>query len=200
MDSCLLRHSDNSKDHVIMNRLRCDIANMIVYEENPTFRDIIYEYKVKLEFKEDFQWHEELDQLLRRLFGSYYDAKAGTIPKPSGKLVDFYGLCRVDRSFLPLLKEACHKNPNLIECQRKHSELLRQSAFDCLGRLLFLLHNVRIRDWIYHKNELEMFWEQAKLMKFDLEWLSPTMQRVLSSANLARVEGSSIARGREVFE
>ncbi|MED6196909.1 hypothetical protein PIB30_051826 [Stylosanthes scabra] len=214
MDSCLLRHSEKSKDHVIMHWLCCDIVNRIVYEENPTYRDIIYEYKHKLEFKEDFQWHEELDRVLHRLFGvtddptcstsntasyagqhcnlqvvqSYYDAKAATIPKPSGKLVDFYGLCRVDRSFLHLLKEACHKNPNLIECQRKHSEMLRQSAFDSLGRLLFLLHNVRIRDWIYHKQELEMFWEQAKLMKFDLEWLSPTMQRVLSSADLARIE------------
>ncbi|MED6147993.1 hypothetical protein PIB30_049032 [Stylosanthes scabra] len=213
-DSCLLRHSDSSKDHVIMTRMRCDIANMIVYEENPTYRYIICEYKNKLDSKEDFRWHEELDRVLHQLFGvtddptcstrntescagqhcdlqvvkSYCNPKAATIPKPSGKLVDFYGLCRVDKSFLPLLKEACGKNPNLIECQRKHSEMLRQSAFDSLGRLLFLLHNVRIRDWIYHKQELEMFWEQAKLMKFDLEWLSPTMQQILSSVDLARVE------------
>ena len=35
-------------------------------------------------------------------------------------------------------------------------------AFDCVGQLLYLLHNVRNRDWVHHKHELQMFWEQLK--------------------------------------
>ena len=66
--------------------------------------------------------------------------------------------------------------------------MLRQSAFDCLGRLLFLLHSVRNRDWVYHKHELKTFWEQVKVMKFDLEWLSPIVEGVLSSIEIARIE------------
>ncbi|RYR45516.1 hypothetical protein Ahy_A07g031350 [Arachis hypogaea] len=202
-DSSLLMPSITSKDHVLMHDLVRYAARKIIFKEKPTNRDNISEYMNALYNEEHFQWQEALHRLLCRLFGAteYPESSSSTsselqvaqsysstIPRPSGKMVDFYGLCQVDKSFLPLLKEACTKNPNLIESQRKHSEMLRQSAFDSLGRLLFLLHNVRIRDWINHKQELQMYWEQAKLMKFDLEWSSPAMERVLSSADLARIE------------
>ncbi|MED6186141.1 hypothetical protein PIB30_063960 [Stylosanthes scabra] len=201
-NSNLLMPSITSKDHVSMHDLVRFAARKIAFKEKPTNRDDISEYMNALYNEEHFQWQEELHRLLRRLYGvteypecsstirelQVAESYSSTIPKPSGKLVDFYGLCQVDKSFLPMLKEACANDPNLIESQRKHSEMLRQSAFDSLGRLLFLLHNVRIRHWIYHKQELEMFWEQIKIMKFDLEWLSPIVEGVLSSTAITRIE------------
>ncbi|MED6113681.1 hypothetical protein PIB30_073065 [Stylosanthes scabra] len=214
-DSSLLMQAGGSSDRVIMHDLIRDMAVSLVHKENPNYKDSIEEYISALDDEdEDFQWKQELQVLLIQLYGvTEYNPSssssfsgdpglqivssnpyivssgAATIPKPSGKLVNFkQGGCVVDKSFLPLLKQACKENPQLIECQRMHSEILRQTAFDNLGKLLFLLRNVMLKDWVHHKQELQIFWEQTLSMKFDLDWLRPTINRISSSPEFERIE------------
>ncbi|KAJ7978014.1 Ubiquitin carboxyl-terminal hydrolase family protein [Quillaja saponaria] len=108
--------------------------------------------------------------------------------EPSVKMVDFQGgQCQVDESFLPLLEQACDKMPHLLECQKRYSARFSCCAFSCLGQVLFLLRNMKIKDMVNHKDELELFWEEAKAMKFDLEWLSPAVERALSTTLVEEV-------------
>ncbi|KAJ7954279.1 Disease resistance protein [Quillaja saponaria] len=106
---------------------------------------------------------------------------ASLTPQPSGEMVDFHGLCQVDKSFLTLLEEACAGNRQLIDCQMQHPLILRQSAYAFLGQMLFLLKYMKIQDIVHHKDELEHCWVVTKAMKFDLEWLRPLVERALSS-------------------
>ncbi|KAJ7978016.1 Disease resistance protein [Quillaja saponaria] len=118
-------------------------------------------------------------------------------PEPSGKMVHFQGgQCQVDESFLPLLEEACDKMPQLIECQKSHSAPFRHCAFACLGQVLFLLRNIKIKDMVNHRDELELFWQDAKTMKFDLEWLSPVVEQALATTSLVQ-EVSRIGKLQE---
>ncbi|KAJ7954283.1 Disease resistance protein [Quillaja saponaria] len=112
---------------------------------------------------------------------SLEDRIASLTPQPSGEMVDFHGLCQVDKSFLTLLEEACTRNRQLIDCQMPHPLILRQCAYAFLGQMLFLLKCMKIQDIVHHKDELEHCWEVTKAMKFDLEWLRPVVERALSS-------------------
>ncbi|XP_027333060.1 probable disease resistance protein At4g27220 [Abrus precatorius] len=109
-----------------------------------------------------------------------------TIPKPSGNMVDFGGLCSVDESFLPLLEEACARTPHLMKLHEGHSLIFWQCAFNCLGMVLFLMKNVTIKDMVQCVDELQKYWEDLKFMKLDLEWLSPAVERALSSTILLK--------------
>ncbi|KAJ7954282.1 Disease resistance protein [Quillaja saponaria] len=102
-------------------------------------------------------------------------------PQPSGEMVDFHGLCQVDKSFLTLLEEACERNHQLIDCQMRHPLIFRQCAYASLGQILFLLKHIKIQDMVHHKDELELCWEVTKVMKFDVEWLRPIIEGALSS-------------------
>ncbi|KAJ7964076.1 Disease resistance protein [Quillaja saponaria] len=120
--------------------------------------------------------------------------------QPSGEMVDFHGLCQVDKSFMFLLDEAnCTMKDQLIECQRRHPLTFRQLAYASLGHVLFLLKNIKIKDMVHHRDELELFWEATKAMKFDLEWLSPIVERALSSTTVLQ-KASSIGKLQEKFK
>ncbi|KAJ7954275.1 Ubiquitin carboxyl-terminal hydrolase family protein [Quillaja saponaria] len=109
---------------------------------------------------------------------------ASLTPQPSGEMVDFHGMCQVDKSFLILLEEACARNRQMIDCQMRHPLIFRQFAYASLGQMLFLLKYIKIKDMVHHKDELELCWEVTKVMKFDLEWLRPVVERALSSTML----------------
>ncbi|MED6156291.1 hypothetical protein PIB30_013323 [Stylosanthes scabra] len=213
-DSSLLMQAAGSSDRVIMHDLIRDMALNLVSKEKPGHKDSIEEYLDELNDDEDFQWKQELEALVLKLYGktehspsssSFFEnpgvqivssnpyiassGAAATIPKPSGKMVNLKeGGCVVDKSFLPLLKQACKENPQLLGSQRTHSEFLRQTAFDNLGKLLFLLHNVVLKDWVHHKQELQFFWKQTLAMEFDLDWLKPIIERIFSSPEFQRIE------------
>ncbi|KAJ7954388.1 Disease resistance protein [Quillaja saponaria] len=109
---------------------------------------------------------------------------ASLTPQPSGEMVDFHGLCQVDKSFLTLLEEACARNPQLIDCQMHHPLIFRQCAYASLGQMLFLLKYIKIKDMVNHKDELELCWEVTKAMKFEVEWLRTVVEGALSSTTL----------------
>ncbi|KAL1307563.1 hypothetical protein HN51_049470 [Arachis hypogaea] len=215
IESSLLMLSDKSKDHIIMSSLVRDIARKMVYEDIPASKMVnVCDYMFAQYNQEDFQWRVALHRLLHLLYGSanelasssttnatfaeeglefqdvssYSYPKVATVPKLSGKMVNFKRLCQVDKSFLPLLKKACENHPQLIHSQKNHSEIVTQSAFDSLGRVLFLLKNVEKRDWVYLEDELRILWKQLNEFKFDLEWLSPYVKEVFSTTKITRIE------------
>jgi hypothetical protein len=60
--------------------------------------------------------------------------------------MDFKGLGQIEKTFAPLLDEACSLHPSLIECQQKRSRKFREWAFMALGRVLYFLKTSKVRD------------------------------------------------------
>ncbi|KAK7276806.1 hypothetical protein RIF29_17952 [Crotalaria pallida] len=184
---CLLIPNDETKDYVIMHDLVREAVQLIVEEENPDHRDSIREYLEAVCYRglhsvlEDFRWKEELDELVHQIFHVRDDSSSSIVafsphvythPEPSGKLVDFKGMCQVDESYLPFLKE----------------------VWKSLGHLLFMLNNAAVPDWVYLKDELKIYWDLALLMQFDLEWLKPVVDTVLSSTEIHRTERNGMKK------
>ncbi|CAN6703488.1 unnamed protein product [Malus baccata var. baccata] len=100
---------------------------------------------------------------------------------PLGELMDFRGLGKIDKDYVPFLEEVCLLHPSLIECQRKRSRMFTEWAFTALGRLLHFLKTTRGKDMIEAPCEehLQLLWEELGTFKFDLAWLGPHVQSAL---------------------
>ncbi|KAI5342680.1 hypothetical protein L3X38_010556 [Prunus dulcis] len=98
----------------------------------------------------------------------------------TGELIDFRGLGRVVKTFVPFLEEVCSSYPSLLECHKKRSRTFIQCAFTALGRLLRFLNTTKAKDMTHDAcKRLQLLWEELETFKFDLAWLEPHVQLVL---------------------
>ncbi|PQQ12490.1 MATH domain and coiled-coil domain-containing protein [Prunus yedoensis var. nudiflora] len=98
----------------------------------------------------------------------------------TGELIDFRGLGRVEKTFVPFLEEVCSSYPSLLECHKKRSRTFIQCAFTALGRLLRFLKTTKAKDMTRDAcKRLQLLWEELETFKFDLVWLEPHVQSVL---------------------
>jgi hypothetical protein len=101
-----------------------------------------------------------------------------------GELMDFAGLGKVEKSFVPLLNEVCSQHPSLIECQKRRSRKFTEWAFTALGRVLYFLKTRKVKDMNEQAcKDLQMLWEELETFGFDLAWLEPHVQSALGLKN-----------------
>ncbi|KAM5551212.1 hypothetical protein ABKV19_026173 [Rosa sericea] len=123
------------------------------------------------------------------------DEAPSTPLTPVGELVDFRGLVKVDKAFVPLLEEVCSWHPSLISCQRKRSRMYSGWAFTALGRLLHFLNTTKVKDMMEDPREhdpcehLQVLWEEVETFRFDLSWLEPSVQSALGMKKFGEREG-----------
>ncbi|MCI15754.1 ubiquitin carboxyl-terminal hydrolase family protein, partial [Trifolium medium] len=97
-----------------------------------------------------------------------------------GELMDIKGLEQIEKSFAPLLDEACSPHPSLIKCQQKRSREFREWAFMALGRVLYFLKTRKVKDMSdLACKDLQVLWEVLQPFGFDLAWLEPRVQSAL---------------------
>ncbi|XP_021824029.1 MATH domain and coiled-coil domain-containing protein At3g58270-like [Prunus avium] len=109
---------------------------------------------------------------------------------PVGKLVDFRGLGKIEKVFVPLLEEVCSWHPSLVECQKKRSRTFIEWAFTALGRVLHFLKTTKVKDMTEDACEhLQILWEELETFKFDLAWLEPSVQTALNLKKLVERAG-----------
>lgn len=139
-------------------------------------------------------------------------------------LVDFRGLGKVDKKFVPLLEEACSWHPSLlgkvdnkfvplieeacswhrsrVENQRKRKHTLRftEWAFTALGRVLHFLNTKRVKDMNEEAcNHLQILWEELETVGFDLSWLKPYFESAIDKKSYAQ-RYASVNRLRKTIE
>ena len=108
----------------------------------------------------------------------------------SNELVDFMGLAKIDKDFVPLIEEVCSWHPKLIECQQKKSGTYNHWAFTALGRVLHFLKTRKAKDMTENAcQQLQVLWEELETFRFDLAWLKPRVENALNMKNYTqRVE------------
>ncbi|KAL6129552.1 hypothetical protein ACLB2K_072902 [Fragaria x ananassa] len=123
---------------------------------------------------------------------------------PVSELINFRGLGKIDKAFVPLLEEACLWHPSLISCQRKRSRMFSEWAFTALGRLLYFLNTTRVKDMMEDSCEhdpcehLQVLWEEVEAFRFDLSWLEPFVQSALGMKKFEEREGVLKKLGEDV--
>ncbi|XP_050369028.1 MATH domain and coiled-coil domain-containing protein At3g58400-like [Argentina anserina] len=105
-------------------------------------------------------------------------------------LMDFRGLARIEKVYVPLLDKACSCHSSLIECQKKTTPLFKGWAFTTLGRVLHFLKTRKNKDMTDDVcAELKRLWEELQAFNFDLDWLAPQVQRAMGMNELVKREG-----------
>ncbi|XP_061999767.1 uncharacterized protein LOC133717128 isoform X2 [Rosa rugosa] len=123
------------------------------------------------------------------------DEAPSTPLTPVGELVDFRGLGKVDKAFVPLLEEVWSWHPSLISFRRKRSLMFSGWAFTALGRLLHFLNTTKVKDMMEDPREhdpcehLQVLWEEVETFRFDLSWLEPYVQSALGMKKFREREG-----------
>ncbi|XP_057425898.1 uncharacterized protein LOC130719290 [Lotus japonicus] len=108
------------------------------------------------------------------------------------ELIDFRGLGKIEKAFVPLLEQVCTWYPSLVECQQKRSPRFREWAFTTLGEVLHFLKTKKVKDMNEDLcNHLQRLWEELETFKFDLSWLEPHLEHALNMK-------SYISRAEEV--
>ncbi|XP_014511352.1 MATH domain and coiled-coil domain-containing protein At3g58270-like [Vigna radiata var. radiata] len=102
------------------------------------------------------------------------------ISNSPGEVVDFRGIGKVEKDFIPLLEEVCSRYPSLIDSKKKNSKKFTEWAFTALGRVLYFLNIKKVRDMDDDAcNHLQTLWEELEICGFDLSWLKPHVQSAL---------------------
>ncbi|MED6116831.1 hypothetical protein PIB30_103889, partial [Stylosanthes scabra] len=82
--------------------------------------------------------------------GTYYDHIIEGMMSSAiiSELVDFRGLCKIEKKFVQLLEEACFNHPTLIENQQKRNRTQKfiEWSFTALGRVLHFLNTKSVDD------------------------------------------------------
>ncbi|XP_057745674.1 MATH domain and coiled-coil domain-containing protein At3g58370-like [Arachis stenosperma] len=82
---------------------------------------------------------------------------------PIDELVDFRGLGKIEKAFVPLLNDVCAKHPSVIGCQKKRSRRFSEWAFTALGRVLHFLKTKKARDMDEEAcSHLQILWEEVE--------------------------------------
>ncbi|KAL1331738.1 hypothetical protein AAHE18_12G208400 [Arachis hypogaea] len=103
---------------------------------------------------------------------------------PIDEHVDFSGLGKIEKAFVPLLDEVCAKHPSVIGCQKKRSRRFSEWAFTALGRVLHFLKTKKVRDMDEEAcSHLQILWEELETFRFNLTWLEPHVQSALGMKN-----------------
>ncbi|KAM5585435.1 MATH domain and coiled-coil domain-containing protein [Rosa sericea] len=106
------------------------------------------------------------------------------------ELMDFRGLAKIQKAFVPLLDEVCSCHSSLIECQMKQSPTFIEWAFTALGRVLHFLKTKKVKDMTDDVcADLELLWKELQIFKFDLAWLKPHIQGALRMNKLVKRAG-----------
>ncbi|KAG2403510.1 uncharacterized protein HKW66_Vig0187970 [Vigna angularis] len=63
-----------------------------------------------------------------------------------GEVMDFRGIGKVEKDFIPLLEEVCSRYPSLVDIRKKRSQIFTQWSFTALGRVFHFLNTKRVRD------------------------------------------------------
>ncbi|XP_020239790.1 MATH domain and coiled-coil domain-containing protein At3g58270 [Cajanus cajan] len=96
------------------------------------------------------------------------------------ELVDFKGLGKIEKAFVPLLEEVCSQHSSLIDSQRKRTVMFSEYAFRALGRVLHFLKTNKVKDMDGDAcNNLQNLWDELEAFGFDLTWLKPHVQSAL---------------------
>lgn len=102
------------------------------------------------------------------------------ISNSPAETVDFRGLGKVDKDFIPLLEEVCSQYPSLIDSKKRKSQTFTEWAFTALGRVLHFLNTKKVRDMKDDGcNHLQILWEELLTCEFDLSWLKPRVEFAL---------------------
>ncbi|XP_016186701.2 MATH domain and coiled-coil domain-containing protein At2g05420-like [Arachis ipaensis] len=120
------------------------------------------------------------------------------------ELINFKGLCQIEKDHVNLLEEACLKHPSIIEShrKRKRSQKFTEWSITTLGKVLHFLKTKKVKDMNDDAcKELQDLWEELEMVKFDdLSWLKPHVESALSMKNYAerltkvkRLKGSVVA-------
>ncbi|KAL6219032.1 hypothetical protein ACLB2K_012239 [Fragaria x ananassa] len=95
-------------------------------------------------------------------------------------LMNFRGLAKIKKEYVPLLEEVCSWHPSLIECQKQRSPDYTKWAFTALGKVLHFLKIKKVKDMTTSVcEELEGLYTELKAFKFDLTWLQPHVETAL---------------------
>lgn len=114
----------------------------------------------------------------------------GVSSTSADELIDFRGLGKIEKAFVPLLDEICSCHSSLIECQMKQSPEFIEWAFTALGRVLHFLKTRKVKDMTDDAcADLELLWKELQTFKFDLAWLEPHVQRALRMNKLVKRAG-----------
>ncbi|XP_050125862.1 MATH domain and coiled-coil domain-containing protein At3g58250-like [Malus sylvestris] len=106
----------------------------------------------------------------------------------TGDLMNFKGLGRIEKTFVPILEEVCSSYPSLIDGQMKRSRTFVQCAFTALGRVLHFLKTTTANDMnVDACQHLQLLWEELEAFKFDLAWLEPHVQSVFAMKKKAGI-------------
>ncbi|KAI5342766.1 hypothetical protein L3X38_010642 [Prunus dulcis] len=98
----------------------------------------------------------------------------------TGELMEFMGLGKIEKAFVPLLEEVCSLHPSLIECLHKRNRKVSECAFTALGELLHFLKTTRVKDMTEDACvRLQSLWEDVEMFRFDLAWLEPHVHSAL---------------------
>ncbi|RYR71600.1 hypothetical protein Ahy_A02g005837 [Arachis hypogaea] len=82
-------------------------------------------------------------------------------------LVDFKGLCRIEKEFVQLLEKVCSRRPNLVESHKKRnmSQKFNEWSFTTLGKVLQFLKTKKVKDMMNDDacKELQDLWEELEI-------------------------------------
>ncbi|KAJ1432888.1 TRAF-like [Sesbania bispinosa] len=82
-----------------------------------------------------------------------------------GELVDFRGLGKIEKAFVPLLEEVSSCHPSLLDCQQKRSHRFTEWAFKALGLVLHFLKIKKLKDMNEGMKSYTERFEQVKRIK-----------------------------------
>ncbi|KAK7389968.1 hypothetical protein VNO78_25265 [Psophocarpus tetragonolobus] len=101
-----------------------------------------------------------------------------------GELVDFEGLGKIERDFVPLLQEVCSKYPSLDHSLQKRSRRFTEWVFTTLGRVLHFLNTKRVKDMDDEAcNHLQNLWDELQTSRFAFTWLQFHVESALAMKN-----------------
>ena len=88
-----------------------------------------------------------------------------------GNLMDFIGLGKIERDFVPLVEEVCSQHPSLIEYQQNRTLRFTEWAFTALGEFFI---SSRLKGWkTWMRIHLSILkWYGRNLRHVDLIWLA----------------------------
>lgn len=136
--------------------------------------------------------HEKkIDELVRNMDNKIVESIERLSPKEtisiSSEVVDFRGIGKVEKDFIPLLEEVCSLYPSLIDIKKKRSQTFIEWAFTALGKVLHFLNTKKEGDMDDDAcNYLQTLWEELEICGFDLSWLKPRVDRALEMKKLEK--------------
>ncbi|KAJ7969145.1 Receptor-like kinase [Quillaja saponaria] len=102
---------------------------------------------------------------------------------PVSEEANFRGVGKIRKVFIPVLEEAISQHPHLWTSQEGRTIQCRRWAYSALGRVLYFLRNVKIKDLTMEKKaEFDKLWGEMDLFNFDLTWLAIKHDQVMNAS------------------